>query len=128
MIAGGSGTKRRDFSVFAVTGPYDFRMLCAVTSRVGRIKFPEREEEIEKLYKECQALNDKRVHIAHGLWNDGLEEFSVRVFNRQKLDAAYYPYSSEELYALGDKAQDLMQRVMGFQPKPEDSSTKVADD
>src|ERR1700739_3837946 len=68
----------------AVTGPYDFRMLCAVTSKVGSLKFPGRAEQIEKLFKECQALNDKRVHIAHGLWNDGVgEEFSVRVFNRQ---------------------------------------------
>jgi hypothetical protein len=98
-----------------VTGPYDFRMLCAVTSKVGCLKFPERAEQIEKLFKECQALNDKRVHIAHGLWNDGIEEFSVRVFNRQKLDAAHYPYSSQELHELADRAQALMQRVMGFQ-------------
>ena len=56
-----------DDSFDAVTGPYDFRMLCAVTSKVGCIKFPERKEQIDKLYKECQALNDRRVHIAHGL-------------------------------------------------------------
>jgi hypothetical protein len=100
----------------AVTGPYDFRMLCAVTSKVGCLKFPERAENIEKLFKECQALNDKRVHIAHGLWNDGIgEEFSVRVFSRQKLDATHYPHSSDELHELANKAQDLMQRVMGFQ-------------
>jgi hypothetical protein len=99
----------------AVTGPYDFRMLCAVTSKVTILKHPERKAEVETLYKECYALNDKRNHVAHGLWTDGIDEFSVRVFNRSRLDTAHVPYSSAELNALADKAQELFKRVMGFQ-------------
>ncbi len=97
-----------------VTGPYDFRMLCAVTNKVAALRYPDQKEEFEKIYKECQSLNDKRVHIAHGLWTDGLDEFSVRVFSRTKLDATHYPYSVDELNELTDKAQELMKRVVGF--------------
>lgn len=102
----------------AVAGPYDFRMLCAVTSKVGGIKHPERAVQIEATLKECQSLNDKRNHIAHGLWNEGLgDDWSVRVLNRNTLETTYVPYSIDELHRLADKAQELMQRVMGFQGK-----------
>lgn len=97
-----------------VIGPYDFRMLCAVTSRVSCIRYPEKAEAIKKLYNEIQGFNTERVNIAHGTWTDGLEGFSLRVFNRQKLDASYKDYTAADLLALGQKAQSLMQRVMGF--------------
>ena len=50
----------------AVTGPYDFRMLCAVTSKVRQLKHPAQQDEIESLFNECQELNNRRVQIAHG--------------------------------------------------------------
>lgn len=74
--------------------------------------------QIEATLKECQSLNDKRNHIAHGLWNEGLaDDWSVRVLNRNTLETTYVPYSIDELHRLADKAQELMQRVMGFQGK-----------
>jgi hypothetical protein len=103
----------------AVTGPYDFRMLCAVTFKVGSIRYPELAEQIDKVFKECLSLNDKRNHIAHGLWNEGLgDDWSVRVLNRNTLETTYVPYSTDELYALAARAQELMQRVIGFGQTP----------
>jgi hypothetical protein len=102
----------------AVTGPYDFRMLCAVTSKVRQLKNPEQREEIADTYKECLALNDKRVQIAHGLWTEGMgEDWTVRHWSRQTLDSKHYPYSVDQLHELGDKAQALLQRIIGFQSK-----------
>jgi hypothetical protein len=100
-----------------VIGPYDFRILCAVTMRVSCIRFPERTDELKKLFNECQTLNDKRVHIAHGVWTEGEEGFSLRFFNRQRLEADFVDYSADDLNRLAEKAQDLMQRVLGFQSK-----------
>jgi len=100
-----------------VIGPYDFKMLCAVTQKVSCLKYPDRKEAITKLFKEIYALNDKRVHLAHATLTDAPEGFSLRVFNRQKLDSSFVDYTIEDLRSFGDKAQSLMQRVMGFQGK-----------
>jgi hypothetical protein len=102
----------------AVTGPYDFRMLCAVTSKVRQLKHLTQKDVTEKLFNECLELNNKRVQIAHGLWSDGVgDDWTVRHWNRQTLDAKHYPYRVDELHGLADKAQTPMQRVIGFKPK-----------
>ena len=102
----------------AITGPYDFRMLCAVTSKVRQLKHPAQKDEIEKLFNECLELNNKRVQIAHGVWTEGLgDDWTVRHWSRQTLDAKHYPYGVDQLHGLADKAQALMQRVIGFKPK-----------
>jgi hypothetical protein len=102
----------------AVTGPYDFRMLCAVTSKVQQLKYPVQKDEIENLFKECLELNNRRVQIAHGLWTEALgNDWTVRHLSRQTLDAKHYPYSVDQLHDLADEAQALMQRVIGFKPK-----------
>jgi hypothetical protein len=99
----------------AVTGPYDFRMLCAVTSKARQLKYPAQKDEIEKLFNECLELNNSRVQIAHGVWTEGLgDDWTVRHWSRQTLDAKHYPYSVAQLLTLGGKAQELLQRVIGF--------------
>jgi hypothetical protein len=47
-----------------------------------------------------------------------IDEWSVRVFNRNRFDAAHHPYNSNDLDELVKKAQELIQRVMGFGAKP----------
>lgn len=101
-----------------VTGPYDFRMLCAVTSKVRQLKHPMQTTEIETLFNECLELNNKRVHIAHGLWTEGFgNDWTVRHWSRQTLESKHFPYSVDQLHDLADKAQALMQQVIGFKPK-----------
>jgi hypothetical protein len=65
-----------------VTAPYDFRMLCNVTWKVSSIKYPDKTEEIEKLFKACLAINEKRVIVAHGLWTDDMDGLSARSVSR----------------------------------------------
>jgi hypothetical protein len=109
-----------------VVGPYDFRMLCTVTYKASCVKYPGKKGELEVLYNECHALNDRRNHIAHGLWTDGVgSAFSVRVLSRNSLQTTFHLYSKDELHRLSSKAQELMQRVMGFSPASRDHPKKA---
>ncbi len=99
----------------AVTAPYDFRMLCAVTSRVTIIKYPAQKSDVEKLFKECLKHNDSRVIVAHGMWRDDMDGLSARTVSRASLQAQSHSFKSDELQRFADKAQELMQRVLGFQ-------------
>ncbi len=93
-------------------------MPCAVTSKVQQIKCPAQKDEIEDLFKECRRLNNNRIQIAHGVWTEGLgKDWTVRHWNRQTQDARHYPYSVDQLHNLAEKAQALMQRIIGFKPK-----------
>jgi hypothetical protein len=79
-------------------------MLCAVTSKVRQLKYPAQKDEIEELFKECYSLNDKRVQIAHGVWTEGMgNDWTVRHWSRQTLDAKHYLYSVDQLHDLADK-------------------------
>lgn len=100
-----------------VTGPYDFVMLCNVTEKVSIVKYPAKEPDIEKVFKECRKLNDSRVLVAHAMWTDNLEGLSAKSFSRSSLKTQTYDFKKDELERLADKAQELMQRVIGFQGK-----------
>src|SRR5262245_4004216 len=54
-----------------VTAPYDFAVLCTVTSRVLEKEFPSAKAKITQTFNECRALNDQRVRVAHALWAFG---------------------------------------------------------
>jgi hypothetical protein len=99
---------------YSVTGPYDFAMLCNVTEKASIVKYPEKKVQIEKVFKECRGLNDKRVMIAHGMWTDDFDGLSVRHFSRNSLTTASYPFKNDEFDRLADKAQELLQRVTNF--------------
>jgi hypothetical protein len=100
----------------AITGPYDFRMLVAVASKIGQLRHPERKDQIKKTYDDCFTLMEVRNHVAHGMWQDGITEWSVRHWNRNKLEATQIPYTSDELNTHAARAQRLLKQVMGFKP------------
>lgn len=97
-----------------VTGPYDFAILCNVTEKASIVKYPTKKVAIEKVFKECRKLNDSRVMIAHGMWHDEFDGLSVRHFSRNSLTTTDHPFKEDKFDRLADKAQELLQRVIGF--------------
>src|SRR5215469_15410225 len=69
-----------------VTGPYDFAMLCTVTVKVLQHEFPQKKVEIERVFKQCRALNDHRVRIAHSFWTHDADGLTARYLSRQSLE------------------------------------------
>jgi len=100
-----------------VTGPYDFVMLCNVTEKASIVRYPAKEADIEKVFKECRKLNDSRVLVAHAMWTDDSDGLSARSFSRTSLKTQTHQFKRDELERLSAKAQELMQRVIGFQGK-----------
>jgi hypothetical protein len=98
-----------------ITGPYDFRVLCTVTEKASIVADPSKKKDIEKLFKECLALNEKRVLVAHAMWFDEFDGLSARTFSRNSLQSETHSFKSDELERFAAKGQELMQRVMGFQ-------------
>jgi hypothetical protein len=98
-----------------VTGPYDFAKLCNVTREASIVKYPERKAELGRLFKACLKLNESRVLVAHGMWLDDLDGLSLRIVSRGTFQTHVHSFKKDELERLADKAQELMQRVMGFQ-------------
>jgi hypothetical protein len=98
-----------------VTGPYDFAKLCTVTREASIVKYPAKKVEIEKLFSACLKLNESRVLVAHGMWLDDLDGLSLRIVSRGTFKTHTHSFKNDELERLSDKAQELMQRVIGFQ-------------
>ena len=96
----------------AVVGPYDFAMLCTVTTSIFQQEFPERKAEIEKVFKQCRALNDHRVRIAHGLWTFEIDGLMARHLSRHSLKREFYYQNPEELERLAETAQQLKLEVL----------------
>jgi hypothetical protein len=96
----------------AVIGPYDFSMLCTVTATIFQQEFPERKAEVEKVFKQCRALNDHRVRIAHGSWTYETGRFAARHLSRHSLKEAFYYQRPEELEQVNETAQQLMNDVL----------------
>jgi hypothetical protein len=105
----------------AVTSQYDFAKLCKVTCKVSCIKAPSRKKEYVKVFNECLDLNSKRVLVAHGMWTDDFDGLSVTHVHRDKLESQRHEFKKDELRKLSDKAQQLLQRVIGFNPAPPQS-------
>ena len=96
----------------AIVGPYDFAMLCTVTTTILRQDFPERMVEIENIFKQCRALNDHRVRIAHGLWTYDQTGLISRHLSRQSLKRSFYYQNHEELEQLAVTAEKLKVEVL----------------
>ena len=77
-------------------------------------KHPAKSVELEKLFKECLKLNDSRVLIAHAMWTDDTDGPSAHSVSRSSLQSQVHSFKNYELDRLAKKAQELMQRVMGF--------------
>lgn len=97
-----------------VTAPYDFAMLCTVTRRLMVLAWPEKKANITKVFKRCQALNQKRVHVAHSLWTHGDEALEARHVARSSLEAEYYFSQPGALRTLSREAQSLLQAVLAL--------------
>jgi hypothetical protein len=96
----------------AVIGPYDFAMLCTVTTTIFKQEFPGKKGEIEKVFKQCRALNDHRVHIAHGFWTYESGRLAARHQSRHSLKQAFYYQNPEELERVNETAHQLMLEVL----------------
>lgn len=113
LLAG--ALKLTDGQFDVVTAPYDFATLCRVTSAILQLKHSRKksaQEKIEKLFKECVALNDDRVRMAHGTWSVGAVAVSARHVSRQKLKAAYYFAEPGAVAKRADSAETLMKRIL----------------
>lgn len=107
------GLKEEYFNI--VTGPYDFAKLCNVTREASIVKYPGRKEELNKLFNACPKLNEARVLVAHGMWLDDVDGLSLRIVSRGSFKTQIHSFKKDELTRHADKAQELMQRVIGFQ-------------
>jgi hypothetical protein len=97
----------------AVVGPYDFAMLCTVTTTICQLDFPERKTEIENVFKQCRALNDHRVRITHGLWtHQPTGGLMARHLSRQSLKREFHYENEEVLERLVDTAERLRIEVL----------------
>jgi hypothetical protein len=95
----------------AVVGPYDFAMLCNVTTKILKQEFPEKKAEIAKIFNQCLALNNHRVRIAHGLWTYQSHGLMAHHLSRQTLKQKAYYHSPKELERLTETAQQLEREV-----------------
>lgn len=107
------GLKEEYFNI--VTGPYDFAKLCNVTREASIVRYPERKEELNKLFNACLKLNEARVLVVHGMWLDDIDGLSLRIVSRGSFKTQIHSFKKDELTRYADKAQELMQRVIGFQ-------------
>jgi hypothetical protein len=102
----------------AVVGPYDFAMLCTVATTIFQQDFPERKAEIEKIFKQCRALNEDRLRIAHGFWTyEPTGGLITRHLSRQSLKRKSHYQSREVLQQLVERAEHLkLQVITSFAP------------
>jgi len=107
-----------------ITAPYDFAVLCMVTSSVLVRKFPESKPEIETLFSQCRSLNDERVRVAHGMWTHGKDGLMARHVSRTKLEPKYFYENPAELRKLAAQAQQLMNLMFSTPAKPDTGSVE----
>jgi putative transcriptional regulator len=109
-----------------VIAPYDFAVLCTVTSTVLTHKHPEGEADFKRIFNECRRLNDERVRIAHGTWTHGSEGLSARDAARRTLEAKYFYEKPEALVQLSQTAERLMREVIQAPRQPKGESKHTA--
>lgn len=114
----------------AVTEPYDFGMLCAVTQAISLMRFPEQKKAIESLFNRCLSLNDDRNRVAHGLWSGGIGGgMTARHVARSSLKASHYFENPEDVAKLAETAQGLMAEflfVLGSPPEAKANASTSA--
>jgi hypothetical protein len=111
-----------------ITAPYDFRVLCAVTSKIFQLLKPDADglhKRIKQTFNACIKLNDVgRVPAAHGTWNVGPGRHSARHVSRQTFEARYYFEERGSLAAHAKEAQRLMGAIIeGFPERPRPTAT-----
>ena len=102
----------------AVTTPYDFAILCAVTRTILTQKSLGQKAQIKALFDECRGLNDDRVRVAHGTWIDDGTTLAARHVSRNSLSAEHYFADTDELRRLTEKARRLMADLLDMMRPP----------
>jgi hypothetical protein len=116
--------KKEQFT--AVTGPYDFAVLCKVTGTILTQKYPKRRQDIERVLNRCFDLNTERVRVAHGLWT--MDEFGSRAWHisRNSLKEDRHFENPEALARLTEEARLCMVEVATIgRAKPKDATTRI---
>jgi hypothetical protein len=105
----------------AVTTPYDFAVLCTVTTTVLLSHYPpEQKPDIERVFNACKRLNDERVRVAHGTWLHLIQTGLIaRHASRSKLKGDFFFQDPETLPKLTAEAQRLMQQVLQVPSAPD---------
>lgn len=107
----------------ATTGMYDFRMLCTVTCQMLKLKHVDKDGlhgRIDKIFNDCQSLNNDRVRIAHGLWVYGVGGPGVVHVNRQTLQSKRFFDKPGSAAARSGEAQRLMAMMLAGFPSTGD--------
>ena len=110
----------------AVTAPYDFRVLCAVTQAISLVRFPDQKQDIDSLFGRCLSLNDERNRVAHAVWSGKMDGGLVaRHVARSSLKVSYHFENPQDVEKLTNTAQRLMAEFLFVLGVPPD--TKKAD-
>lgn len=100
-----------------ITSSYDFAELCRVTpslySTVSGCT-EEMQRELEKLFKDCQKINEMRVRIVHGTWFLSGEELGTEHVSRTSLKPKIYFPRIEDIENLCNDVADLQSRLDKF--------------
>ncbi|SRR5579884_1640460 len=94
-----------------VTAPYDFAALCrVVSSLIQSLPYCDEatESEAVDLFNKCLEVNDARVRLVHGTWEDDGAHHVSRATMKQKL----YFANTGEITRQTDKAKGCMNRVV----------------
>jgi hypothetical protein len=104
----GRSLKLKKVLFHPITASYDFATLCRVTSIA--LQDQKRDDHelcnyIDKVFRECLALNDQRVRIVHGIWMLGNKAMHV---SRGTFKASDYFETSQEVEKEAERAYRLM--------------------
>lgn len=98
---------------YIVTASYDFATLCRVTSSfiydLPELQVEkELKDEVRDTFNACLRVNDDRVRLVHGTW----EESGASHVSRASLKPAAYFQSVEEITKSIDLTKDCMNRIV----------------
>jgi|SRR5579859_4540018 len=94
-----------------ITSGFDFAHLVRVTKQLYQSRIPDSEEgrnAITYIASECNALNDTRNHVAHGLWTVDPSGVQSSHISRQSLKENVKFTAPDELPAQTEKAKALV--------------------
>lgn len=98
---------------YIVTASYDFATLCRVTSAFIQTLMeptePKAKESME-IFNRCLRVNDARVRLVHGTWDDK----GARHVSRQTLKPTAYFVDVKEITSLTEEMKACMNLIVGL--------------
>jgi hypothetical protein len=100
----------------AVISPYDFAMLCKVTSVVLALAEDQetKKEQIERTFDACFNVNDVRNKIVHGTWLVGS---GARLVSRETLKPSIYFEQVDEIVEKTNEIKKLQKDIAALGPR-----------